>query len=273
MTPPLRLASCMSELADPFGRALSEYLGDALRQEVIWVEDLPWQERQTLVQKGEIEIGWMCGLDYVKTFQEGAFELLAAPVMSGARYRGTPAYFTDVVVRRESGLATFEEMRGTRWVYNEPGSFSGYAVLLAHLLQQGEDLKYFAEAVASGAHSASVERVLAGEADGTAVDSTVFDLMCSVRPGLRERLRVVKTLGPNPIPPFVVSRAVAAGVRERLREFFLQMHATPRGREILSLALITHFVAVRDRDYDPIRQVMGTISLSPRSDFIHTTLR
>ena len=187
---------------------------------------------------------------------DGNLELLAAPVMQGERYRGRPVYFSDVVVRRDSSFQSFDDLRGGVWAYNEPGSYSGYFVMLDRLAKMGEGLSFFGNVIESGGHITSLQMVLAGEADVAAIDSTAFDLYLQRNPGALKDLRVVESLGPNPIPPWVVARNTPAKMRDALRDAMLAMASDPRGRLILEKGRISQFVEVRDGDYDPIRAVV-----------------
>ena len=277
----------MSEAADPFCRELAGYLTDQLGWEVVFVEDIPWQERLARLKEGALDLGWICGVDYVKYTSWRAstigrlakqsphtgtgdcfgaiaprndinIELLAAPVMQGERYQGKPVYFSDVIVRRDGSYQTFNDLRGARWSYNEPGSFSGYLIMLHWLAQIGEEINFFGECIESGAHAASIRMVMEGQADVAVIDSTAFDQTLRREPEVCAHVRVVECLGPNPIPPWVVSRSLADEERNALKEVFLGMYDNPRGRAILSNGLFDRFVPVEDADYDPVRRVVSS---------------
>jgi phosphonate transport system substrate-binding protein len=64
---------------------------------------------------------------------------------------------------------------------------------------------------------------------------------------------VIDTLGPSPIPPWVISRQVAVSQRRALRQLLGKMHLDPAGREILANGRLLRFTAADDHDYDPIR--------------------
>jgi phosphonate transport system substrate-binding protein len=69
---------------------------------------------------------------------EPPVELLAAPVLVGERYGGRPIYFSDVIVRRDSPIHCFAELRGRSWTYNDTASHSGYNLTRYQLLRAGE---------------------------------------------------------------------------------------------------------------------------------------
>ena len=242
----------MSDNARPTYQRIAAYLSERAGVRASLVAGVPWQEQERMLDQGRAEVGFICGLPYTR--KTAQVELLAAPVMRAARYQGRPIYFSDVIVRRDSPFCSFADLRGATWAYNDPGSFSGYAVLCAHLAALGETGDYFGRLVESGAHLRSLELIATGAVDAAAIDSVVLELEYKRRPALAAQLRAVEAIGPSPIPPVVVARGVAAATRLRLREALLHMHEDSAGHEILSDGMIARFVAVHDADYDDIRR-------------------
>ena len=58
------------------------------------------------------------------------------------------------------------------------------------------------------------------------------------------------------IPPVVVADRLPSSRKRLLRETLLTMHADPDGRRILAAGLLARFVAARDADYDPVREMV-----------------
>ena len=253
--PPLNLTSLQAPHADGFCRALSEYLAQALCRAVRFVDVEPWQARERLLDAGQIELAWICGLPYTRRREvaDPGVGLLVAPVMALPRYEDRPIYFSDVVVRRESPWRAFSDLGGTRWAYNEPSSHSGYCLTCFELARMGLHSSFFASVVEAGSHEAALELLLEGRIDATGLDSTVLDAMIERRPELVEELRVIATWGPSAIPPWVVSTRVDEPTRLRLLEILSSMHLDPVGRAILADAQTARFSPVEDADYDSIR--------------------
>jgi phosphonate transport system substrate-binding protein len=254
----LNIVSLMADNAAPTYRAIAAYLSQRLGLAVQLVEDVPWQQREQLLDAGLAQVGFICGLPYVQKHDRAAplVELLAAPVMAAERYGGQPIYFSDVVVRHDSPLHSFADLRGARWAYNEPGSHSGYNITCYHLASLGEREGYFGQAIASGAHLASLAMVLDGTVDATAIDSIVLEAELRRRPELRVQLRTIAALGPSPLPPVVASRVLPDALRKRLQEELLALHVAQAGRELLAQSGIARFVAVADADYNPLRRML-----------------
>ena len=251
----LRLTSCLAENTHALGRALADYLAQRLGLTAEFVEDVPWQEREQLLDSGQVHLGWICGLLYAwKASQpEAPVRLLAAPVPVAPRYRQRPVYYSDLVVRRASPYRSFADLRGATWIYNEPRSYSGYFVMGHHLAQQDLDLDYFGGLVESGAHLRSLALLRQGQGDVTAIDSTVLDDARQREPALMREIRILASLGPSPIPPWVVSSTVPRAMRRRLRRLFLEMHSDPLGGALLTAHQVSRFAAGDAEAYEAIR--------------------
>jgi phosphonate transport system substrate-binding protein len=253
----LTVTSIQSPNADDTCRQIAHYLGRRLGLAAEFVGDIPWQERERRLDAGEIQLGWICGLPYIwkADRRPPTVELAAAPVMQHARYGQRPVYFSDVIVRAASRYERFADLRGTVWAYNEPHSHSGYNVVRYHLASLGEMSGFFGRVIEAGSHLAGLAMVLDGRIDAMAIDSTVLELELAARPELSDELRVIDTLGPSPMPPWVVSSGVAGELKEAIRRAFWQMHKTAEGRASLAAGQIMKLVPVTDSDYDSIRHM------------------
>ena len=251
----IRITTIQAPNQDFIVREISSYLARRLVIETEFVIDAPWQERQRLLDIGEVDIAWICGLPYVWRADRGRpeLELLVAPVMQGERYQDRPIYFSDVIVRRESHHRNFGDLRGARWAYNEPHSHSGYNVTLAALAALGARWDFFATAIESGSHEGSIEMVIDGTAEASAIDSTVLELARDIDVRIDNELRVLTSLGPSPIPPFVILKSVKSSLRTAVRKALTEMHNEKDGRLILGEGKIRRLQAVDDEDYNPIR--------------------
>lgn len=148
----LALTTCQARNTHAVTAAIADYLAHQLNLDVQVEHTISWQDRYRQIGAGQIQIGWICGYPYVQATAVPSphIELLALPVMAGARYQNQPVYFSDVVVRRDSSLAKFADLRGATWAYNEVGSQSGYHIVRYKLAQIGENGDFFGKAIASG---------------------------------------------------------------------------------------------------------------------------
>lgn len=255
--PHLTITSIQAPIADAMIADLALYLEQRLGLPVDFIHDLPWQEREKLIDSGQAQLGWICGLPYVvkKDGTQPVLDVLAAPVYAALRYQNLPVYFSDVVVLRESRFYNLLDLRGAAWAFNEPNSHSGYNVVRWRLAEMEEKEGFFGRTLASGAHQDSLEWVLAGKVDASAIDSTVLELEVARRPELVDRLRVVEVLGPSPVPPLVTHSSLPGELRTQVLECLLVMNQDPEGRRLLAEHRLRRFAAVFDSDYEPIRRM------------------
>jgi len=251
----LRFTTCQAEIVEPFCEALTTFIGQRLGLRTEFICDIPWQEREQLLDSGEIDVAWICGLPYVRKQNVGAadIELLAAPVMTNPRYAERPVYYSDIVVRADSHFHSFDDLRGATWAYNERGSHSGYNLIRYHLATRGIPGSYFSRVVESGSHQDSVQMILEGYIDASAIDSAVLELTFMRNPAIACEVRTIAELGPSPAPPWVINRSIPADLRDAVRREFMAMHQDLEGRAILKTAGMLRFAGISDDDYDPIR--------------------
>jgi phosphonate transport system substrate-binding protein len=246
---PLRIATFLAPDLLPFYAFLVRRIGERLGVAAELFVGTCYGQMLT-----EADAGFLCGLAYVElTGEPPALEPLAAPVLRGGRYGGRPVYFSDVVVRRDSPLRRFADLRGRSWAYNEPLSQSGYGVTRHHLVRLGETRGFFGRVVEAGWHERSLQLVCDGEVDASAIDSHVLAVARRNRPGLAARLRVIASLGPSTIQPFVAARRLPAPVRAAMRAVLLGVGRDPAARPALRRALVDGFAPVDDASYDDLR--------------------
>jgi phosphonate transport system substrate-binding protein len=83
-------------------------------------------------------------------------------VEAAAVRRGWPVYWAAYIVRRDSGIRTFNDLAGKSWAYPDAGSTSGYIFPLVELTQAGIEA---GERVEAGSHNNVVTAVYNGEAE------------------------------------------------------------------------------------------------------------
>lgn len=251
----LRMVSCMAPTMDPMVSAIAAYLRAELGVQIELHDKVDWRTRYALLDRGEVELAWVCGLPYVTKADRGQpYRLLAAPVMAGERYRGRPIYFSDVLVSSNSGIDTIQDLQGKRWAYNEPRSHSGYNAACYWLSEHDCTWDHFGAVYQAGKHSRALSWLAKGLIDGAAVDTTVLEWETRRRPELAQQLRAIDTLGPSPMPPWVVHARVPGEVRRALRNALCASVDRSDGGGLLVRNHLAGFTPVQDADYDLIRR-------------------
>ncbi len=253
----LRFATFLSPVLYETYEYIAHYVGECLGRHTTLEVGQAWEQ----FAKGEVDAGFMCGLPYARQSSLPAcpIELLAAPVVQGPRYQGKPMYFSDVIVRSASPCTALEHLQGCVWAYNELASHSGYNIVCHSLLQRGKRLSFFGEMLKTGSHLNSVQAVLEGRADGTAIDSHVFDVWRLQHPDLAQQLRVIDMFGPSTIPPVVASIRLDDVLKRSIQEILLTMHLNPIAARQLQHGLIERFAVVSNEDYAGLRRMAMSV--------------
>ncbi|XGV96944.1 MAG: phosphate/phosphite/phosphonate ABC transporter substrate-binding protein [Leptolyngbya sp. BL-A-14] len=213
-----------------------------------------------LLQDDHVDLAFICGLPFIQRhqLQPQQFQTVAAPVMAAPRYSDRPVYFADVIVSAASDLTTFEQLEGTTFCYNDAGSNSGYNLLRYRLLSQGITQRFFCQTTPSGSHQRSIQWVAEGLADCAAIDSTVLEQALRDDPGLAQKLRVIETIGPCPMPPLVAAQRLGADCIHQLRTALL--HPDAALGSAMQQAHVQRFAAVTPEDYAPIAQMHHAVT-------------
>ncbi|MCP3138217.1 phosphate/phosphite/phosphonate ABC transporter substrate-binding protein [Pyxidicoccus xibeiensis] len=257
--PPIRIAmsaAFVSESGTGVYAKLADWLARELGRQVEFVSGFSYGTIDEMIDDGAVDVGFICGYPYVLKHDrpEPVVDVLAAPVVKSPRYKDQPLYFSDLIVREGSRFQRFEDLEGATLVYNEEKSNSGYNMPRSFLIERGLTKGFFGKVIRSGSHEESIRMVAEGEADASFVDSLVLDYDREKGLGSAGQVRVLMSLGPEAIPPVVVSTQMAPELRERMRAALTHMHEDPEGRRILDEALLSRFAPVEDAHYDGIRR-------------------
>ncbi len=257
--PPLRIAmsaAFVSESGVGVYAKLADWLARQLDQQVEFVSGFSYGTIDEMLDDGAVDVGFICGYPYVLEHDQPhhVIDVLVAPVMKAPRYKDQPLYFSDLIVREDSGFRRFEDLKGATLAYNEETSNSGYNMPRAFLIERGLTQGYFGKVFRSGSHEESIRMVASGEADASFVDSLVLDHDREKHLGSAGQVRVLMSLGPEAIPPVVVSTRMEPDLRRRLAFALTHMQEDAEGRRILDEALLSRFEPVEDAHYDGIRQ-------------------
>jgi phosphonate transport system substrate-binding protein len=218
-------------------RPLYEHVAGACGGRLVTGGD--WRE----LAAAEIDAAFICSPPV--HWLAGAVVPIAAPVLTDPRFGGRPLYASEVIVPAGSSARSLADLRGARWAYNEPSSWSGYWVTLARV----GAWDHFGSVTAAGYHQEALRMVARGAVDGAAIDCHVLAVELAGHPELRAQVRVVETLGPAPIQPVVVRAGLDPTTVRRLRARLLELPAAD-----LERYLIRGFVP--PPDYSPIFEVL-----------------
>lgn len=247
---------------------IAQYIGKEVGIDVRLISDTGYTVADMLLSQGIVQLGFICGLPYTHKAAQDEVELIAIPVMGpeAGRFPDTPGYrdvpgkyYSYTIVRKDSPLTSWADLKGKSYVYNDRSSNSGYNMPRYKLVQLGarswED--WFSRIVISGSHEESIRLVARGLVDASSVDSLVLDFDRHLGDPDALNVKVIETLFPGGagIPPVVASKKLSPRIREALKRAFIRMHKTEEGRAILKRALLVRFDPADDSNYDDVRRM------------------
>ncbi|MBI3782214.1 MAG: phosphate/phosphite/phosphonate ABC transporter substrate-binding protein [Deltaproteobacteria bacterium] len=231
--------------------ATPSQLGRTLGQPYEFVQRRTYGEINDLLQRGELDLAFICSGGYVALPKDAPIEIIALPVVNGKS-----VYHSLIVVRDASPIQRFEDLEGLRVAFTDPLSSTGYLYPVFRVAALGKDPRtFFASVLFSGSHDRSIQAVLRGLVDAAAVNELVYNHLVVPHSEYWAQLRVIETSKDFGMPPVVAPRSVPAVVRTRMREFLLHLVDTPEGRKRLAALGVDGFKPGGSEFYDSVREI------------------
>jgi phosphonate transport system substrate-binding protein len=255
---PLRLISYLAPnmfgFYEAVGASLSRVLG--IETQVVQSQYDPLEDPMMLEDR--LDMAFICGLPFARRHRVIARQLqaLVAPVMQARRYENCPIYFSDMIVNAQSNLQSFADLAGKTWCYNDPGSNSGYNLVRQRLIQGAYPSRFFGQVIQSGSHQRSIRWVVEGQADCSAIDSTVLEQELRNFPEFSPHLRVIESLGPCPMPPVVAAQRLGTDLINALRSALCEPDAELQAA--MTRSHIQKYVPVQCEDYEELATMYDT---------------
>ncbi len=230
---------------------LLAYMGQNLGREVALFMKPTYAEINDLVKGQRADIAFICSLPYVKGNQDFGLELLVAPQMYGET-----VYYSYLIVPQDSTSLSLKDLRGSSFAFTDPLSNSGHLAPSYQLSLLGETAaSFFSRYVFTYSHDNSITAVANKLVGAAAVDSLIYDQLIMDNPKLVSQTKIISRWGPYGIPPVVINPALDFQLKQQLQDFFLNLHNSDEGSEILNNLNIDKFVVVPDDAYDSIRDM------------------
>ncbi len=203
-----RLASLPMYLAKrPAVAALWEMLRQALADAGMerLPPDLTWpQDYHAHWLEPDLLLSQTCGYPFTDDLA-GKVQLLGAFAYDAPQCNGI-ACRSVLVARAEHGHLGLEGFRGLRAAFNAANSQSGYNAFRARVAPLAIQDRFFASALETGGHGASVAAVREGRADLAAIDCVTYAALARYTPQATEGLCIVTTTEAYPGLPLITAQ-------------------------------------------------------------------
>lgn len=233
-----------------------DYIGEAINQPVQMVHRRTYDEMDSMLERGDVKVAFICSAPYIKNRERFGVELLVAP-----KVNGKTTYQSYIITHKDSHIKSFAELKGKSFAFTDPKSNTGklYPTYLLKTMGITPE-KYFKRIMYSYSHNKSVELVAKKVVDGAAVESIVYEYMLRNNSPYASQTKIVKQSIPFGIPPVIVTKDISPDLKKKIKYAFINMHKNRKGRAILEAMMIEAFVDISDKSYDSIRDMERAVS-------------
>jgi phosphonate ABC transporter, periplasmic phosphonate binding protein len=180
---------------------------------------------------GTIDAAWMGASSYAGTFI--ADPEAVEPVLVKQNVDGSIGYYSIGFARKDSGVTSFEDLKGKKFGFGDPNSTSGYLIPSIEIAAAGYPMQpgdFFGDVVFTGGHEQTIVAVNNGDvdagvtwADGLGAWEDGYNngaLRKAVDAGLVDMNDFVQIWQSNIIPegPFVIRKALPQDVKDKVTE-------------------------------------------------------
>ena len=206
------------------------------------------------MRAGRADIAWYGGKTYIKAAEIADAEAFAAGVRPGEKNANYFAYF---VVKNDSKIKKFSDIKGKVLSLNTIGSTSGDLipqVELAKINLSTTNKDHFKNVFYAGSHDACLLAVLNNQSDVCGMSSRNFEARLADNTFNMEQVRIIHKSDPVPPPPLAYSKKIPLEDRKKIKKAVLEAHK--HGKIGGYGGTMSHYISVKDADYDVLRKVV-----------------
>lgn len=209
------------------------------------------------MRAGRADIAWYGGKTYIKAAEIADAEAFAAGVRPGEKDAGYFAYF---VVKKDSKIKKFSDIKGKVLSLNSIGSTSGDLIPQVELAKINLSITNendFKNVFYAGSHDACLLAVINNKSDVCGMSSRNFDARLADNTFKKEQVRIIHISDRVPPPPLAYSKKIPLEDRKKIKEAVLEAHK--HGKISGYGGKMSHYISVKDSDYDVLRKVVALL--------------
>jgi phosphonate transport system substrate-binding protein len=255
---PSRDPTALKEAGDAFAKTLAELSGVPVRALVA----SDYAGVIEALRSKRVELAFVHPVGYVLANREAGCRILVRDI-----WGGKTAYTARFYVRKDRGIQRVEDLRGKTVAFVDPASSSGYIYPMVMLIKLGlvrdrDPKTFFKDALFSGTHGAALQAVLHGRVDAAASFDKAPELHLK-DPALIAQIGFVVETPEIPEAGICVRPGVPDETVAKIKRALLAIKAPQHAALLKQVYDIDGFVEADDRDYEPVRDAMQLMNLSP----------
>ena len=212
------------------------------------------------MRAGRAHIAWYGGKTYVKAAEIANAEAFAAGVRPGEKDAG---YYTYFVVKKDSEIKKFDDVKGKVLSLNTIGSTSGDLIPQVELSKINLSTKnkdHFENVFYAGSHDACLLSVINNQADVCGMSSRNYEARLEDGTFKKEDVRIIHKSNRVPPPPLAYSKMIPIEDRDKIKKAVLEAHK--HGQIGGYGGKMSHYMEVKDSDYNVLREVIELLNKS-----------
>lgn len=236
----------------PFARYISDKLGIDTKVEII--PDV--NTMLTKLDDGTIDFGYVSNLDYVKLKKQRTITPITKVVKGG-----TSTYNALLLVRKDSGINSLDDLKGKSIAYTSKNSSHGY-LYPSTIIKKKYNMpleNFFGKVVTTKKDPDGILSVLYKRADAVSASSQTYNILCLLMPRIKRDLKVISTSQPFVHGPmFSYDKNLKdKTIVNNFKKHILDMDKVTEGKQVLLLFKIGGWTTASDSDYNPLRQMLN----------------
>lgn len=234
---------------------LLKHLEEKLGRPIDIYQKQTYAEVNDMLARGDVDFAFICSLSYVIGKEKGEMIDIAAVEVDGSSY-----YQSYIISREDRPFESIEDLKGKRFAYTDPLSFTGRLAVLEMLYQRGLVAeKFFGETFFTHSHDNSIKAVAMGLADAAAVDSILFDFLVKADNDIISTLKIIERGEFAGTPPIVASHHTDPELVDTFKDIILSLHEDKAGKRILDDIGIDRYVMMDEEDYQIIKNSLDLL--------------
>ena len=209
------------------------------------------------MRAGRADIAWYGGKTYIKAAEIADAEAFAAGVRPGEKNANYFAYF---VVKKDSKIKKFSDIKGKVLSLNSIGSTSGDLipqVELSKINLSTTNKDHFKNVYYAGSHDACLLAVLNNQSDVCGMSSRNFEARLADNTFNMDQVRIIHKSDAVPPPPLAYSKRIPLEDRKKIKQAVLEAHK--HGIIGGYGGKMSHYISVQDSDYNVLRKVVALL--------------
>lgn len=259
---PSQQASEMEAKAKPLGDLLSEELGRPVKVSV----STDYNGIVEALGSEKIDIGFLPPNAYVQAHEQYGAKVLLQTQRYGVNEDGSATdelvdwYKSLILVRKDSGIDSIEDLKGKKIAVQDTTSASGYVYPVAYLLKNGVDVRKDATLVNLKGHDQGILAVQNKDTDAAFVFQDARNIVKGDVPTIFEDTKVLALSEAAPNDTVTARKGLDEKTSAAVQDALIKIAKTEEGHKIVSeLYSIEGFAKSNDAKFDVVRETEKAI--------------